>query len=106
MQSLYLDKPMRSLYLVAAIVLLGIALAFGCQRGYHQVRSGMKMSPTQSVGGNVAVAPNNKAGLASLGFAIAGGLSLVSAAIVGRNHVGPQPLHKEDAEKIVESLGN
>ena len=49
----------------------------------------MMMNPTQSVGGNIAVAPNNVAGLASLGFAIAGGLSLVSAAIAGRNDVKP-----------------
>ena len=83
------DESMRSLYLVAALVLFGIALAFGCQRGYHQVQSGMMMNPTQSVGGNVAVAPNNIAGLASLGVAIAGGLSLVSAAIAGRYDAGP-----------------
>ncbi len=86
---------MQSLYLVAALVLFAIALAFGCQRGYHQVQSGMMMNPTQSVGGNVAVAPNNIAGLASLGFAIAGGLSLVSAAIAGRDDAGPHLSHEQ-----------
>jgi hypothetical protein len=39
------------------------------------------MDYNQAIGGHVAVVPNNLAGLASLGFSLAGGMSLIAAAL-------------------------
>ena len=71
------NQVTRALFLVAAVILFAIAYSFGGSRPYEQVTG-----PPGSVAANVAMASNNVAGLASFGFAVAGGLSLLSAAIL------------------------
>jgi hypothetical protein len=85
-QEIAAGAPMRQpSYLGIAVILFCIALWFGSQRAYYEVHGATMMNQSQSVGGNIAVAPNNVAGLASLGFAIAGGLSLLCTAIIERS---------------------
>jgi len=67
-------KPVT--FLVIAVVLFCVSLWLVLSQESWQ----------QSVGINsIAVAPNLLAGLASFGFAIAGGISLIAAAMVSRN---------------------
>jgi hypothetical protein len=61
----------------AAAVLFGIAWHFGGQSPYKTASPSRETPETQ-----YAIAPNNTAGLAALGFALGGGLALVAAALV------------------------
>jgi len=81
-----MDKQNRSV-LQIALMILGLAawgnagLILGNSVDYNQTAiqghaaGGMAMSPA------VAMAPNTKAGLGALGFAIAGGMCLLGAAV-------------------------
>jgi hypothetical protein len=72
----------RNMFLVTAVVLFVIAVYFGNQNPFQQVSGGTTSVGNGQVAANVAVASNHVAGLASFGFALAGGLALISAAIV------------------------
>ncbi len=72
----------RTSFMVAAVILFGIACSFGTANPYREVHGGTNLNGPGAVAANVAVASNNVAGLASFGFAIAGGLSLLAAAKV------------------------
>jgi hypothetical protein len=69
-------------FLGAAVVLLAVALLLA-----------LTQDPWKTVGAAnaPAVAPNVLAGLASLGFAIGGGLSLIAAALASWNRTPPLP---------------
>jgi hypothetical protein len=71
---------MRFIFLLLALTLFVVALAFG----YGQ-------QPWQWNSASTVVAPNVLAGLASLGFAVAGGLSLLAAALVRPDRTPPGP---------------
>lgn len=74
---------MRLLFIIFAVVLFVVAFNFG------------KVQPPffQATGINsVAITANMVAALAALGFALAGGLSLIAAAIVkGRSEIANKP---------------
>lgn len=75
-------QSLRMLFLIASVVLFGIAYSFGTAAPYQQVVGQIGLGDNAAAQ-NVAIAANGVAGLASFGFAIAGGLSLLAAAIVG-----------------------
>ncbi len=60
---------MRVLFIAIAVVLFGVAIYFGNQQPSFPSSTG------------AAVTPNMVAGLTAFGFALAGGLSLIAAAI-------------------------
>jgi hypothetical protein len=60
---------MRILFIAIAVVLFGVAIYFGNQQ------------PSFASSTGAGVTPNMVAGLAAFGFALAGGLSLIAAAI-------------------------
>jgi hypothetical protein len=69
-----------ALFLVIALVLFGVALALAL--GAEPWRAtGTANAP--------AIAPNVLAGLASFGFAVAGGLSVIAAALAPRDRTPP-----------------
>jgi hypothetical protein len=73
---------MRKLFLAIALGLFVVAAYFGNQVPFERVQGPAMMNNQQSVEAHVAVASNAVAGSASLGFALAGGLALIAAAIV------------------------
>jgi hypothetical protein len=73
------DKVMKAasvkfLFLVVAVILFGIAIDFGNRQAFMEVHA--------ASGGAVAVTSNLTAGIASAGFALAGSIALVAAALV------------------------
>lgn len=83
---------MRFLFTVISVVLFGIAIYFGNQQPMFQVTGPSAIIGNQSMEAHVAVTPNLLAGLAALGFALAGGLSLIAAAIVkGKGELANKP---------------
>jgi len=75
-------RKMRIIFIIASIVLFLIAFNFGEKNPFQEAHGATSSNGSGSVAGNVAIASNQVAGLASFGFAIAGGLSLLAAAII------------------------
>ena len=72
----------RSIFLIMAAALFVASISFANMEAFRAagpVTSSSNQVPTFSI------APNALAGLASLGFAIAGGLALIAAALVREN---------------------
>jgi hypothetical protein len=67
-------NPRHHKFLFIAVLLFIVAIVFGTR------------SPWESRGfqGQTSIAPNTLAGLTACGFAVAGGLSLIAAALVER----------------------
>jgi hypothetical protein len=74
---------------VSPAVLLGLALALFVVA--LLLALGQDPWRTAGTANAPAVAPNVLAGLASLGFAVAGGLSLIAAALASRGRTPPAP---------------
>ena len=64
------SQKMRLLLIAIAVVLFGVAIYFGNQQPYSSNNS------------SIAMTPNWVAAMSAFGFALAGGLSLIAAAIV------------------------
>ena len=75
---------LRAVFLVASVILFGIAIHFGCEQPFGQTSGGYALNGNGSVAANVAMVPNYVAGPAAFGFAIAGGLSILAAAMVNQ----------------------
>ena len=67
-------------FLVAALALFAAAVGFA-----------LGPDPWRVNAAGTAIAPNVSAGLASLGFAVAGGLSLLAAALALGDRTPPKP---------------
>jgi hypothetical protein len=72
----------RTVFVVIAIVLFIIAAYFGNQVPFQQISGSTTSVGNGQMASQVAIASNYVAGLASLGFALAGGLTLIAAAIL------------------------
>src|SRR3954471_14879543 len=71
----------RGTLLVVALILFCVAGAFGASEPFRTASPSVISDKTA-----YAIAPNVTAGLASLGFALAGGLSLLAASLVRGDH--------------------
>ena len=73
----------RFIFLIAAVTLFATSTTFANQEAFRT--AGPSSWPSNQPPPMISIAPNTVAGLASLGFAVAGGLALVAAALVKEN---------------------
>jgi hypothetical protein len=76
----------RIVFSIAAAGLFAIAVMFALQEPFRT--AGPSSWPTNQPPPSTMIAPNTLAGLSSLGFAVAGGMALVAAALTKDN--GPR----------------
>ncbi len=72
----------KIVFFVTAILLFIVAVYFGNEKPFQEISGSTTSVGNGQVASQVAIASNYVAGLASLGFALAGGLALIAAAIV------------------------